>query len=283
MTTDLPLSIRDVAPGPGAIRLTGQQANGLPSGVHTGGAWLYQGYIWKPLDARPYANCDAHYPTQEAECLKAMAGEILFPENWWIENRNGRKFIVRKKAYLIPDDIDYSKLDYQQLLTIEKGIRNLNAHHWEIGDEIALAVDPDTYELFLYDLSTAHQMHDNGCYAADEEWRILQFFKLCQAERLVKFRENARHLTSMLIFDEDYQPGYRHVYASFNRPINSIWASIPGAIYRHNDQADRGEAIPWTWVIIDQPLDDETIYRYELTWGWSPIHACAETAQEAQS
>jgi hypothetical protein len=67
MATTLPLSIRDVAPGPDFTRLTGTRPDGLPDGVHTGGAWLSPDgrEVWKPLDARPYANADGHIPASE--------------------------------------------------------------------------------------------------------------------------------------------------------------------------------------------------------------------------
>lgn len=80
--TPLPLSIRDVGPHPDAVRLTGMRSDGLPDGVHTGGAWLWgQHGIFKPLDGRPYANAKNHYPTDELTVLELMAGQPLFPRS----------------------------------------------------------------------------------------------------------------------------------------------------------------------------------------------------------
>lgn len=272
---EFPLNIRDVGPHPDAKRLTGTNGNGLPSGVHTGGAWLWEGEVWKPLDARPYLNCPCHYPTDELECLELMAGEPLFPRNWRREERNGRAFVVRDEAYLIPDDMPHKELDVEQILMIERAVRNLNRKHWEIGDEIALAMDRKTYELFLYDLSNAHPQNGRGCYAADEEWRVTRFFEACGLDFLVALRNNAHQVAvDLVISDLDaYRTGYDHVYASFNRPVSLLWASIPGdPILRHEAAASWRDATPHTWVLTREPLPEDVLKRYELKWGWNPIH-----------
>ena len=279
----LPLSIRDISPYPNAVKLTGISPSGLPSGVHTGGAWLLDNRVWKPLDARPYANCEYHYPTREAECLEFMAGKPLFPHNWWVENRNGRNWLVRKKAHIIPDDFGYKEIftTLDKILLVEAGVRKLNRNKWEIGDTIALAIDPDTYDLFLYDLSTAHPQDGMGCYRADEEWRIYEFFKRCKAERLLKLRENAHHVVSNLDFLLEHGNEYRHVYASFNRPVSPVWADIPGEPkFIHEEWADLAKSVPHTWVIVKEPLPDDMLKRYELQWGWSPIHATDVAVRE---
>jgi len=274
MTIDnsLPLSIRDVGPSPDAIRLTGVRPDGLPDGTHTGGAWLLDGMVFKPLDGRPYANCENHYPTREAECLEQMAGIPLFPRNWHIEEQNGRRFLVRKQAYTIPEQIDYKALKHEQVLMIEQGVRGLNRAKWEINDFISLAIDPDSYEIFLLDLSAAQAMNGTGCYRADDEWRVHEFFKLCGEERLIDFRQNASRVLHKECWNM-YHPGYHHVYASFSRPISGLWARIPGAPeYVHESFGDWNNSTPWTWIITKEPLSQEILDRYELEWGWSPIH-----------
>ena len=69
----------------------------------------------------------------------------------------------------------------------------------------------------------------------------------------------------------DYWHG--HVYASRNRPISGLWASVPGAVYVDADYAKTGV---WTWVVTTVPLDDKTVRRYELTWAWGPIYVRGE-------
>ncbi len=270
-----PLSIRDVSPHPDAVRLTGTCPNGAPSGTHTGGAWLWQGEVYKPLDCRPCANAEYHIPTQEDIVLNIMAGQSLFPLNWRVETINQRRFLVRKKAHLVPEDVKYKELDDPRILLVEQGVRALNHAKWEIGDPIALALDAESYEPFLYDLSNAHPQTGKIAYEADDEWRVLDFFRLCKREWLADFREHARHVVSNAdpIWWDERRKGYRNVYASFNRPFSLMWASLSEEpILIHNDFADFPSAIPWTWVVTKTPLPEKKLFDYELRWGWSPIH-----------
>jgi hypothetical protein len=271
--TKYPLSIRDVPPGPGAVRLTGTRPDGLPDGVHTGGAWLWQGEVWKPTDGRPYANCEHHYPTREVECLEEMAGQPGFPRNWRVEELNGRRFLVRPRCDVVGTDIDPESLTTDNLLFVEAAVRGLNRVGWEVNDPITLAVDPD-YQPFILDLSAANKLPNKGCMMADDTAKVLKFFTWCRADLLVKLREHARHVTASCEWLIEH-PRHRHVYASFNRPIDSFWASIPGGpVYVHTPPgaANWTEAIPHTWVATTAPLEDDVIKRYELRWGWSPVH-----------
>jgi hypothetical protein len=278
----LPLSIRDVKPTPLAIRLTGIRADGLPNGFHTGGAWLVveTDEVWKPLDGRPYANCEYHYPTDEVEALEAMAGEPLFPRNWRVEEVNGRRFLVRKRAHIVGQDIEYRHLSKEQVLMVEQSIREFNRRGWEVNDELQLGIDPDTYELFLVDLSTAMYRppeQRKGCYVPDEERRIKQFFKECGCDWLVTLREAAYRVINNLEINlieciEKKREGFVHVYASFNRPIDSMWADFPCEVeFIHNDWTNWEQAIPHTWIVAQELLDEEISKKYELIWGWSPV------------
>jgi hypothetical protein len=70
----------------------------------------------------------------------------------------------------------------------------------------------------------------------------------------------------------DRREGYQHIYASFNRPIDAMWANLHNAEYQHEPMANWNEAVPWTWIITKDLLPEEILKRYELTWGWSPIN-----------
>jgi len=267
-----PLSIRHISPSPGAVRLTGTRQDGLPDGTHTGGAWLCGNEVWKPLDGRPYANAECHYSTQEAEVLDEMADKPLFPRNWRIEEANGRRFLVRRKARIIDD---FSELDTDKVLMVESAVRALNAAKWEIGDPITLAYDLDSYDLFIVDLSNAQRMTGTGAFEANDEWRIHEFMKQAGCENLVKLRRHARHVLTNIAFIEKRREGYVHVYASFNRPLSQMWCKIPESVFVQTDGANWSEATPHTWCVTRQPLDAETMHRYELRYGWSPIHLLA--------
>lgn len=265
---EYPLSIRDVSPHPEAIRLTGINPDGTPNGFHTGGAWLINGEVWKSLDGRPFANCPNHYSTEEDVVLEEMADRPLFPRNWRVEEVNGRRFLVRKEAHVIDD---FSDLDEREILKVEQAVRTLNATGWEVGDPITLAKERKSYQLFILDLSNAHKMKGSGAFAANEEWRIHKLFEQANLHWYVNLRTHARHVLTNIDFFERKRDGYIHVYASFNRPIDGMWASIPNALYIHTEKANWLEGMPHTWVVCKSLLDNEIIRRYELRWGWSPI------------
>ena len=273
----LPLSIREVKPAPLATRLNGTRYDGLPDGVHTGGAWLYEGLVYKPLDGRPFANCTYHYSTQEDECLELMSGRPGFPRNWHVEERNGRRWLVRKKAFVVTKP---RILQLDELLFVERAVRDLNQHKWEVGDSISLAYDADTYELFILDLSCAHPQEGTGAFAADENWRVLKLFKEAGYERLAAMRERGQHifhdpLHFEALFDRDVRD-YHFLYGSFNRPLSTIWATLPEDVlllaaarwYAQTYDLETKDGIPHTWVISPAELDADLIYRYELTLCW---------------
>ena len=268
--TALPISIHDIAPTPNAVRLNGERPDGLPDGTHTGGAWLTpDGLVYKPLDGRPFPNCEHHYPTQEDKCLEFMAGRPFFPRNWRVETLNDRRFLVRRKAFVYGSDDLPLKEARKHALGLEQAVRELNARHWEVGDALSLALDPDSYEPFILDLSTAHEQRGVGCNQADEEYRILKFFEQVGLLTLKRLRERACHVLSTQNLAEDFR-GFRYVYASFYRPISLMWATLPNCKLVHEDHANWPEAVPHTWVITQAPLPEPL--PYELEWGWSPIH-----------
>jgi hypothetical protein len=265
------LSIRDVGPAPEAVRVIGERHDGLPDGAHTGGAWELGGEIWKPLDGRPYPNCEFHYATDEEEMLKELSGLPLFPENWRIEERNGRRFVVRTKGLVLGSkDFPHSYLTHEHMETIEAGVRAANERGWEINDEIGIAFDPESYDLYVYDLSACQRMTGKAAFAADDTSRLLKFFDQVGWENLAKLRRNGQtQLQNQFI---EFRFKYRHVYASFNRPFSLMWASLPGEIELvHEDRANWSEMIPHTWILSAEPLPEDKLKSYELKWAWSPI------------
>jgi len=275
--TALPLSIRDVAPGPGFSRLTGTRLDGLPDGIHTGGAWLSSDgrEVWKPMDCRPFANAECHVPTEEYAALEMMAGQPAFPRNWRVEERNGRRFLVRARALLVPgDEISPSALQIEDLETVEAGLRALNSRYWALGDVVSVAFDVECGP-FILDLSNVHR--ELPPMPADDEWRFLDWLKRLGFDRLARLREDACHachavhtIEVQLGRNTDGWPGpeWTHVYASLSRPISGMWATINDAYYV---AADYGATGVWTWVVTPRPLDPSILKRYELVWGWAPI------------
>lgn len=269
-----PLSIRDVSPHSDAVRLTGVKPDGIPDGVHTGGAWAWGEYVFKPLDGRPYANCPYHYSTLELEALIEMEGAYLFPHNWWIEKLNGRYFLVRLKSHIFGPDLDFTDIRRENLLSVEQSIRLLNAKGWEVNDDISLALHPKDYDLFVSDLSAVQRMDGTGAYAADDEDRMLTLFERCGQSWIAKVRRKARSLVKTRLLRNDEGIKGRHAYGSMYRPMDALWAGELGRTYgatyiQHKPNLQ--EADPHTWIVTPEPLPPDVIRRFDLTWGWSPV------------
>lgn len=270
----LPLETRKIRPHPSAQKLGATyRADGLPDGVHTGGVWRYRGEIWKPLDGRPYANADFVCPTLEDVALDELDDLYSFPHNWRVEDRNGRRWLVRKEA-LVLSESDYCALDKRIVLQIEHDIREANQRGWEINDAFQIAYDWDLARHFVLDLSSAHKMTaKTGAYAADEFDRINRFFKLCGLDSLAALRKNARHLLSPLEFEykhpEAQDGDYRHVYASLDQAFCLTGADLrQDCILEHQKRAD---GVPYTWIVTEQPLSHSAIERLGLTWAYSRL------------
>lgn len=96
----LPISIRERKPFQNALLISAARYDGLPEGTHTGGAYVYEDKVYKPLDARPFMNAKYHLPTLEAEMLEQLSDLHSFPKNWTVETHNERRWLVRKKAFV---------------------------------------------------------------------------------------------------------------------------------------------------------------------------------------
>jgi hypothetical protein len=282
MIFKLPIEIRDVPPGSDFTRLAPGEIHGLPDGVHTGGAWLSPDgkEVWKPLDGRPSQGADFHLPTMEAECLEAMAGNPAFPRNWRMEEAGEltvdgtiytRRWLVRDKAILVPDDFPAYKMDLDDVYEIERGMRAADRAKWSIGDHLSVAYDRQG-RVFILDLSCAHGVESTNPLL-DNEPRFRKWARAMGFERLVALREYADAVTSDLSIIDEHgeQYWYAHVYASRCRPISGLWADIEDAVYVQPAGEVFDQTGVWTWVIVPEPLSEEVMRRYELTWGWSPI------------
>jgi hypothetical protein len=266
----IPRYIRDVSPGEGFTRIKSKRPDGLPDGVHTGGVWTDGETVWKPLDGGNAHDGD-HYPTLEAECLAEMAGEPGFPRNWWVDEFNGREWLVRKVALVYGQDVQ--RRDAPGLGELaETALRALNAKGWELGDAVSFAFDLDLGHWFILDLSCAAKT-----YAAnanwDDEWRLWKFWEDEGWPHLLKLRQAARHVVSSLEVHDTYGIpfSWRWVYASRNRPLSLTWAhKLRGKVKLvPHHYANEGARVH-TWVVTNGPLDDEVVHDYELTLGWWP-------------
>lgn len=270
----LPLETRNIKPHKDAEKLGNTyRADGLQDGVHTGGVYRWQSEIWKPLDGRPYMNADFVCPTLEAEFLEAMQDLASFPKNWRVEIANGRKWLVRPEVMVLSEK-DCQHLSRDVVLQIEQDVMECNRRGWEVNDAFQVAFDRNTYQYFILDCSSAQKMSGKGAYAANEFDRIMRFFKLCGLDSLVELRQNARHLLSPLEFCDKHPEAmngdYKHVYASFNRPFSLMWASLGQDCILEHQKRD-GNRVPHTWIVTQEPLPDDKVFAYELTWAYSKL------------
>ena len=66
---------------------------------------------------------------------------------------------------------------------------------------------------------------------------------------------------------------YRFIYASFNRPINRLWATrLPiSAKLVHPSIPSVDLGIPHSWIITESVMSESIISTYELELGWKSI------------
>jgi hypothetical protein len=194
----LDISLGDVAPGPGFTRMPQSPLEGR----HTGGPFFCPSgrEVWKPLDCLPYPNAEYRLPTREAEVLELMAGKPGFPRNWRVEVANGRRFLVRKLACVIGETFETTSVTRAHVSLIEQAIRALNSRYWEVGEVVGKvlkgAIDPDTDEPFILDLSNASvRKHAPEKLYADDQFLFEQWAWQFDAGRpLVSLRRSARRV-----------------------------------------------------------------------------------------
>ena len=234
-------------------------------GIHTGGLFLSPlNEVWKPLDALPYPNAPMRVSTREAEILEMMAGQPGFPRNWRVETVNERRYLVRPFCQVLGQSIPRGDVTLDQVLAIEQAVRSLNQKMWEVHDSITAAIDPQSQEIFILDLSAAQPYGNEdspSMFKADDTSVMMKFLGDMGFTDLVKLRKQARSL----LHDEewlvkDLSESYQHLY-QYDKASRSL--CVKGESHQVRDEI---------WVITEQPLSAEVVAKNGLTWGWSPLH-----------
>jgi hypothetical protein len=260
------IEIRDVSPGAGAVRLTGNRAGGGSEGFHTGGAWLYQNKVWKPLDGRPYGNADFHIETEEEACLTALQGKLLFPKNWEIKEVNSRRFLVRDLVPTFPNGS--LRLSLNDIYEIEKGLIEMNRLKWEVNDDLVIGKDRSN-RLFIVDLSAAQYTTGSGAQAADDS---LHFNKLCEQagfREIPALKAAARELSVQVTFNRNFKEtginrrDIKYFYSSESKvdikntvDLTYLISSIP--------PKDRQVASKYFWIGSTKPLSNQDIRVHKM-------------------
>lgn len=259
----LPLALREVSPGEGFTRLS----LSLGDGHRNGGVFLSPDGqdVWKPLDARPEQEAAYLVRTNEEEVLRLMAGRPGFPANWRIEEARGRRWLVRKRTHVVPEDFQPDWLSLEHILLVEQAVRALNAKRWSLGAPVRVAIDPERYDPFLLGLSAARPDERPDDAERFERWAE----EVAGFDALAQLRRHARAVLQSTVWQSSpYANTHAYVYASGHRPIDSSWARIPDAVYVPADWKTTGV---WTWVVAPGPLEPALVEGYELQWGFAPI------------
>lgn len=254
------LSIRAVKPHDDAERI-GSQDNG--NGTHTGGAWLYNDEVYKPLDGRPFMNATCHVPTFEVEMLEELSGQSMFPQNWRIEVLNHRRWLVRQRAIILPTDFPYSELlNDSDLVMIENAVRSANRAGWQIGDELQIGYDSKHFCYFFYDLSAASKSTN-----ADDSQHFRNFRRDANYTWFNKLQANTSYAFSEAMLLHKITPHY--IYASMSRPLSSWFRPDIDrdmfVVLQGHCRANMQDAMPHSWVCSEIPISQTQVKAYELT------------------
>jgi hypothetical protein len=258
-----PIEIRDVAPGPGAVRMTGKTVIGGLDGLHTGGAWLYQNKVWKPLDGRPYQNAQFHIETDEEACLKALQGKPLFPKNWEIAEANGRRFTVRDKVQTFPGG--GLTLNASQVQEIEKGIREMNRSGWAVNDNLVIGRD-GSGRLFIVDLSNASHSTQTGIHKPDDGFFLDELMKQAGFGEIVKLKKLAQEMRGLMIFNKAFSKysSYRWIYSSKQKSEITGTVDVT-AMASELNAVDSGVARQFSWYASKSELQQSVVRSKGLT------------------
>lgn len=275
-------------PGENFVKMTSlPRADGLPDGVHTGGCWQApNGEVWKSLVDRPHPG-NTPCPTQEAECLTEMVGLPGFPNNWRVEHAAGQDWLVRRPVYLWPQTNDVTPR-LEDVQVIEQALRAMNEHGWEYNDLPQLAYDLNHDAWFLLDLSAAFKPTIWQSRWHGDFDNLMRFYAVAKMTHLKDLRQRGRSVVHAIRYPEfvssrdeprrvldrfyprtdEQRREHTHVYASTYRPMNALWASIPGTVYLPADLSKSPRV--HTWVASDHLLPPETLDRYQLTYAYHP-------------
>ncbi len=285
--TIFPLALRDTPPMPGDwVRLTGTRPDGLPDGLHTGGAWHNQvtNEVWKPLDGRPGPNAPAHWPTREAEALALVADEPGFPRNWLVRHTTHtvdgqayqRGWLVRRHATVLTA-ANQGLFTLGHVLAIEQGLRTLNRRGWGLNDTLTVALD-EWLRPFIVDLSNAGPL---GPYEDEEHCYLLPFLRWAGYGWLADLRSAGCAIAHAILLWQD-RLGYHngHVYAGLGRQPKQV---PRGTVIVEPEATRRAISkscpqVRWWLVCPDEAgeLPEATVDRLGLMWAWSPIRRLAD-------
>lgn len=277
--TTYPLSLGDITPGEGFTRMAMPLTpKGYPEGIHTGGPFLSPDglTVWKPLDCRPYQNCECRVPTNEAVVLELMSGQPCFPRHWQTITQNGRQWLIRPRVKVYGQDLPIEALDRTQILTIEQAVRTLNESHWQVSDDLVIAQDTDG-QPFILDLSNAQFMGTGTAWPADDTDRVIELMERAEHYELVTHRKLGRSVYHAA--PSGSRSRHPHVYLA-TTPLTDLEVVELGritSVVRGQRRAAAGsdsftrQAATMPFIQTQERLSEAVEQRYGLTWAYSPL------------
>lgn len=279
MTQTYPLSFGDITPGDGFTRMAMPLSpKGYPEGIHTGAPFLAPDglTVWKPLDCKPYQNCECRVPTDEAVVLELVAGQPCFPRNWQTCTQNGRQWLVRPRVNVYGQDLEITLLGREQVLAIEQAVRTLNEAHWQVGDDLVIAQDVDG-QPFILDLSNAQFMGAGKAWPADDTNRMVELMERAEYFDLVTLRQLGRSVYHAAPTGSRLR--HPHVYLA-STPLTDLELVELGritSVVRSQRRAAAGpdsfarQASTMPFIQTFTPLNEAIKAQYGLTWAYSPL------------
>lgn len=269
-----PLDHRDIPPGAGYQRLVEPSAANGYDGAHTGGVWFHPAtpdVIYKPLDGRPHAGADFHCDTREADALTVATGLPGFPPNWWVEEQNGRRWLVRERARPVLDAEGCCTLTEAQVIDLEQGLRGFNGRYWEVSDHLLVLWDHRNRMPFFADLSNAQPMRAGQAHlCANDTDRWLNWLDAHGFTRLAALRRAGQaaisaahlHAVGLKAWERlDLAWAYHHP-APEGPPLTGLADLLAATI-----PDPQGGA----WVVTDRKVRPPLASQLDLTWAWGPI------------
>jgi len=237
----------------------------LPSGVHTGGVKKLDGKVAKPLVGRQkrVGEPDILYPTHEYEAIKDLEDLPHIPKGVTKKEIDGVPHLIRNDLIVL-EESDMRSLRREDLVSIEKTIREANKRGWSLNDTVQLGYDTEHGEYVIYDWS-ASMKYEPGSTHADDSPLIDIMWKEAGFDDYIKAKDYAfaKRINYNFKEKDPGDPYLRHTYLTYGRPPG-VWMDLPKDSHMIFVEKDE----PWKplgIIMTREPLTRDKVEAYELT------------------
>jgi len=232
--------------------------------THTGGVKVEDGTVVKPLVGRIRTGKGHHeFPTNEYDAIKDLQGLPHVPKDVEKVRVDGVPHL-RRENYVVLADEDYKSLKRDDLMSIERTVREAHRRGWTIDDDVQLGISRKDCQYVIFDWSNAHRVESTKDVIGDEIylnklWRKAGFGNYVEAR---SWAESER-------WRERRQTGYalklNHTYMSMARPPFFLVSDFPEGdkLIRPYDKDEPWK--PFGLIHTENPLPEETVRSADLT------------------